>query len=57
MGGYVTVAGANGDAVVNIFSLSGVLLQRTTVANLPHMTLPRGVYLVQVDGTMHKVVI
>ena len=55
--GYITIVGADSDAIVNIYSLSGMLLHNTTVQHATKIELPHGIYLVQVNGTTHKVVI
>ena len=55
--GYITIAGFGNDAIVNIYSLCGMLLHNTTVQHATKIELPHGIYLVQVDGTTHKVVI
>ena len=55
--GYITIAGADNDAIVNIYSLCGMLLHNTTVQRATKIELPHGIYLVQVDGSTHKVVI
>ena len=54
--GTIVINGAADDAMVNIYSMSGVLLHHTPAHNIAHITLPRGIYLVQVEGTTHKVV-
>lgn len=55
--GHITIVGAKDDAVVNIYSLCGMLLHHTTVEKANQIELSQGIYLVQVDGTTHKVVI
>lgn len=55
--GNITIAGADPNSVVYIYNMSGMLLYRTTVAQVSNNTLPQGIYLVQVEDTMHKVVI
>ncbi|MBO7317977.1 MAG: leucine-rich repeat protein, partial [Bacteroidales bacterium] len=55
--GHVTITGAKDDAVVNIYSLCGMLLHHTTVAKANMIELAQGIYLVQIDGTTYKVVI
>ncbi|MBR3951795.1 MAG: T9SS type A sorting domain-containing protein [Bacteroidaceae bacterium] len=45
------------DAAVQIFTAGGALLHSTTVAEVSNITLPRGVYLVQVSGVTKKVVL
>jgi hypothetical protein len=55
--GCVKVMGAKEEAMVNIYSLSGILLHHTTVAKVNNIELTKGLYLVQVEGTTHKVVI
>ena len=54
--GHITIVGAKDDAVVNIYSLCGMLLHHTTVEKANQIELSQGIYLVQVDGTIHKVV-
>lgn len=55
--GYVTIVGSKDEAEVNIYSMCGMLLYHTTVANANKMELPQGIYLVQIDGLTYKVVI
>lgn len=55
--GHLSIVGAKDDAAVNIYSLCGMLLHNTTVGNANQIELSHGLYLVQIDGTTHKVVI
>lgn len=55
--GTIVINGTAADTVVDIYSMSGVLMHRTTAHHTAGITLPRGIYLVQVEGTTHKVVI
>lgn len=55
--GTITLTGVANDAVVHIYSLSGSLVQQTIASNVSTIVLPRGIYIVQVEGTSHKVVI
>ena len=55
--GSVTINGVEDNAVVNIYTIAGVLQQRTNVEDLPTVVLAPGVYLVQVNGTTRKVVL
>ena len=55
--GSVTINGVEDNAVVTIYTIGGVLQQRTNVEDLPTVVLAPGVYLVQVNGTTRKVVL
>ena len=55
--GSITVCSAEGDTVVKIYNMSGILLHCTTAENATNITMPRGIYLVQVGNTVRKVVI
>ena len=55
--GVITIEGVADDAVVSIYSIQGALLHKTTVACLASVELPQGVYLVQVEKSVHKIVI
>ena len=53
----LVISGVADDAAVQIFTAGGALLHSTTVAEVSNITLPRGVYLVQVSGVTKKVVL
>lgn len=55
--GSITIKGCNDNVTVKIYSFCGVLLHNTVAKNVANITLPQGVYLVQIDNTTHKVVI
>lgn len=55
--GQLYINGANDNVEVNIYGINGALLHHTTVAQATDMTLPRGIYLVQVGNTTQKVAI
>ena len=54
--GYI-IACADLNSVVYIYNTSGMLSYRAFVAQVSDNTLPRGIYWVQVEETMHKVTI
>ena len=55
--GTIALTGIADDVVVNIYSIHGVLMHSTTAGNIGNITLPRGVYIVQVEGKSHKIII
>ena len=57
IGGTLSINGLADDAVVNIYSTSGMLLHHTTVAGSSNIALPSGIYLIQIDGITKKVVV
>ena len=55
--GTITVCAAEGDTVVRIYNMSGVLLYNDIVENTSNINLTPGIYLVQVGNTVRKVVL
>jgi hypothetical protein len=55
--GRLSINSTNNKAVVRIYSLHGVLLHDTTGCHTVDITLQQGIYLVQVDNTIRKVVL
>ena len=55
--GAITVCAAEGDTVVRIYNMSGVLLYNDIVENTSNINLTSGIYLVQVGNTVRKVVL
>ena len=51
----IIITGATDDTVVNIYAMNGILVCNTTVCNVANITLPRGMYIVQVQETTHKI--
>lgn len=54
--GVITIEGVADHAMVNIYSAQGALLHKTTVACASRVELPRGVYFVQVEQLVRKIV-
>ncbi|MBQ5749733.1 MAG: leucine-rich repeat domain-containing protein, partial [Bacteroidaceae bacterium] len=55
--GTLVIEGVDGKTVVNIYSLSGVLLHNTIVEQVNDITLPQGIYIVVIGNDAYKVVI
>ena len=55
--GRLSINSTNNKAVVRIYSLHGVLLHDTTGRHTVDITLQQGIYLVQVNNTIRKVVL
>ena len=55
--GTIAINGVFHNAVVNIYSIQGMLMHTTTAGNIGNITLPRGMYIVQVESTTHKIVL
>ena len=55
--GTITLTGIADDAVVNIYSLQGMLMHNTTAGNIGNITLPRGAYILQIEGNSCKIAI
>lgn len=55
--GRIVITGVPGNIKVTIYSVSGSLLHSTNVDNVANITLPRGIYLVQIEDTIRKIVL
>ena len=55
--GHLCVEGATAEATVAVYATNGVLVQRTTVAQLAQCTFESGIYIVMVEKRAYKVVI
>ena len=55
--GKLSISNTNDKAIVRIYSLHGVLLHNSTARHSIDITLQQGIYLVQVDNTIRKVVL
>jgi hypothetical protein len=55
--GSIVINGTTDNAVANIYSMQGMLIHTTTAKNIGKITLPHGAYILQVEGTTHKVVL
>ncbi len=55
--GTIILTGIADNAVVNLYSLQGLLMPSTTAGNIGNITLPRGMYIIQVEGYSYKIVI
>ena len=55
--GTITLIGVADGAVVNIFSMQGMLIHNTIAGNIGNITLPHGVYILQVEGNRYKIAI
>ena len=55
--GMLSITGVADDVVVNIFNVNGSLLYQSTVAKVASIALPNGIYIVQIDNTVKKVIL
>ena len=55
--GSLHIDGYTPDTPVNVYSSTGVLIHRTSVAQATEIKLPHGIYIVQVGNTTHKIAI
>lgn len=55
--GAIHVNSVNSNTTVTVYSVAGIALKNTNVESLSTMTFPKGVYLVQLNNTVQKVVI
>lgn len=55
--GQLHAQGVNANEQVNIYNLTGALMHQTTVGCLNAITLPGGVYIVQVGNVVEKVIL
>ena len=55
--GAIIITGIADNVVVNLYSLQGLLMHSTTAGNIGNITLPRGMYILQVEGNSYKIVL
>jgi hypothetical protein len=55
--GRIVISGTHGDTMVNVYTMSGILLHSTTASNVASTTLSRGMYLIQIANRTFKIVI
>ncbi len=55
--GKLTIGGIERGTTVNIYTITGTLIHTAKDSDVVHIALPHGIYLVQVNGTTHKVVL
>ena len=55
--GHICIKGADLDSAVYIYSVNGLLVHSTTVANVSTIDLHHGVYIVRVNNSVSKVIL
>lgn len=55
--GTITLSGIAEDTIVSIYSMQGLLMHSTTAGKIGNITLPRGVYILQIEGNSYKIVL
>ena len=56
-GGTITIIGVSESSMVHIYSINGTLLHSSTIAEMSNINLPHGIYFVQVNNVVKKVVV